>query len=97
MSPTFSAANRNASFARLPESGDRASLLPTTPTLRLLEIVCGLPNDRSQPAHTAPDRPSTRAPFPDRPSALTATQAFGVVTCGLLLSAIVAALIISLG
>ncbi|MGC4070972.1 MAG: hypothetical protein QM760_00315 [Nibricoccus sp.] len=35
--------------------------------------------------------------FPERPSDLNLTQAVGVVLCGLLLSAIAAALIISLG
>jgi len=37
----------------------------------------------------------TRA-FPERPSDLNATQIFGVITCAFLLSAIVAALIVSL-
>jgi hypothetical protein len=95
MSPTLSAANRNASFAGLSQSSDRASLLPTTPTLRLLEITCGLSRDQAD-SLAAPDD-SQRPSFPDRPSALNASQAFGVITCGLLLSAIVAALIVSLG
>lgn len=97
MSPSVSAAHRTPSFAGFSESSDRASLLPTTPTLRLLEIVCGVPRDQSQPVHAAPARASGHAQFPDRPSALNATQAFGVITCAFLLSAIVAALIISLG
>jgi hypothetical protein len=97
MSPTLSATNRNASFTGLPHSSDRASLLPTTPTLRLLEITGCLSRDRSErlPSTRSDDQPQSA--FPDRPSALTASQAFGVVTCCFLLSAIVAALIISLG
>ena len=71
-------------------------MLRTTPTLRLLEITGGLNRNQAATLPAAP-APSQRSSFPDRPSALNASQAFGVVTCGLLLAAIVAALIVSLG
>lgn len=95
MSPTFSAAHRNASFTGLHKPSELATLLPTTPTLRLLEVACGLNRAQVESLLAAPARP--RHHFPERPSDLNAHQAVGVVLCGLLLSAIVGALIISLG
>jgi hypothetical protein len=91
MNPSVSATPRNAfSLHESPAS----TRLPSTPTARLLEVACGLSREEieamlsaSQPKHTA---------FPDRPSALNGYQTFGVITCAFLLSAIVAALIISL-
>lgn len=73
-----------------------SDIVPTTPTLRLLEITCGITRDQAETLLTGPSR-RHQATFPDRPSALNAYQAFGVVTCCFLLSAIVAAVIISLG
>lgn len=69
--------------------------LTTTPTLRLLEVACGLNRAQVESLIAAPSARQRHA-FPERPSDLNAYQAFGVVLCGLLLSSIVAALIVSL-
>ena len=70
--------------------------LTTTPTIRLLEIACGLNRTDSESLIATHHDARPRHAFPDRPSELNAYQAFGVVLCGLLLSSIVAAVIVSL-
>jgi len=92
MNPSFPAANRNPALAGL----DEAPALPVTPTLRLLEISCGLSRQQVEALLRSPS-PARRLSFSTEASAHPAYHAFGVITCGLLLSAIVAALIISLG
>jgi hypothetical protein len=69
--------------------------LTTTPTLRILEVACGLDRHQIESLLASPTARQRHA-FPERPSELNAYQAFGVVLCGLLLSSIVAALIVSL-
>ena len=69
--------------------------LTTTPTLRILEIACGLKRTQAGSLLDSSAAPQRHA-FPERPSDLNAYQAFGVVLCGLLISSIVAALIVSL-
>lgn len=96
MSTTFSTTHRNPSRTSRSRPAGPASLLPTTPTVRILEITCGLSQGQVESLLAVRSSRGLDA-FPDRPSALNAYQAFGVVTCCLLLSAIVAALIISLG
>jgi hypothetical protein len=91
MSPSHSADLRNHSLA----GRDESPALSTTPTLRLLEVTCGL--DRSQLEKILNASPaSTRFSFHATPGQTSVYHTFGVITCALLLSATVAAFIVSL-
>jgi|GEM_PF-6576080 len=92
MPPTLPAAPRARPFRKSAGQPVPAA----TSTIRLLEITCGL--DRQQIESLLARAPVATA-LPFRPSAGSrcgSYRAFGVVVCCLLLSAIVAALIVSL-